>query len=285
MQLKYKLNCLKNINKQKIYIMQKALLSTIAAFFLFATAFAQTPDAGENQIVCSSQIYLNGNEPPEGTVGNWSVLTGSGNFENPALHNTLVSDVSFGPNTFRWSFNDLFDDVTITNNTLFAYAGEDQMLLTNNATYMAATLPQGADGQWSITSGGGIIQDLSDPTTLISELPEGVNTFMWTVSQNDCTDNNVIAIIFDPSTEANIITKDELKIYPLPANEEVTVEFPKQEEYIVEIYSITGSLIKTVSNNGKKIIKIDTNEMNSGIYHFNIINQNFKFNYNIVIQK
>ena len=68
--------------------------------------------------ICQNNTYLNGNTPGDIESGYWSVISGSGTFENINNPTTLVDDLSIGENVLAWTIYDpcesLTDEVTIT---------------------------------------------------------------------------------------------------------------------------------------------------------------------------
>lgn len=56
-----------------------------------------------------------------------------------------------------------------------------------------------------------------------------------------------------------------LKVYPNPANEQVTVELPCSGQYI-ELLDISGRLIRSVGTNGVDNIQLDINQLRGGLY-------------------
>lgn len=78
--------------------------------------------AGDNQIVCGSTTSLSAIPPPLGT-GEWSVVSGAGNFANPSDPATTISDLAAGLNVLQWE---------VTNGT----CGSDTALveIVHNAT-------------------------------------------------------------------------------------------------------------------------------------------------------
>ncbi|OFY07208.1 MAG: hypothetical protein A2X05_16830 [Bacteroidetes bacterium GWE2_41_25] len=77
--------------------------------------------AGPDQIVYTPTIRLVGNKPLSG-VGEWVVLAGQGQIENPSSIETTVTGLGGGANTFSWTINNdgciASDDVVITHRVL-----------------------------------------------------------------------------------------------------------------------------------------------------------------------
>jgi endoglucanase len=79
-----------------------------------------TSNAGPDQITTSSSTNMSGNTPTVGT-GTWSVVNGTGKFNNPNSGNAYVTGLTAGLNKFRWTISNgscliSFSDVSITYN-------------------------------------------------------------------------------------------------------------------------------------------------------------------------
>ena len=119
---------------------------------------------GPDDIVCGTTYpNLGGNAPDYGAGewAQWTVVSGSGVFDNDADPTTGVSGLSAGPNVFRWTIYrgtvpcTSSDEITITRDVQPnpANAGLDQVLCdTDVATLDANTATNGGTGTWSVVS-------------------------------------------------------------------------------------------------------------------------------------
>ncbi|HEY8401311.1 MAG TPA: T9SS type A sorting domain-containing protein, partial [Cytophagaceae bacterium] len=76
------------------------------------------------------------------------------------------------------------------NLTPFADAGNDQ----NVSSYTATLTANAASGTWTLISGAGNIKNPNTPTTTVSALQNGANTFRWTVQNGSCTAYDEVTI-------------------------------------------------------------------------------------------
>lgn len=85
------------------------------------------PDAGPDQLIhtlnATASYIMKGSSPSSGSTGRWSQVSGANTatFSNPAVQNSLVSNLAGGAYTFRWTVTttagcELFDDVVLTVN-------------------------------------------------------------------------------------------------------------------------------------------------------------------------
>ncbi len=148
--------------------------------------------AGLNDTTCSDSIELFADSPTPGT-GYWKVLNGAGIFDNSTNNNTIVRNIGNGDNIYTWNVTKNGCTVsaqdTITNNSVTAFAGLDQLnLCTDNATLSGNDVSGiGGTGYWKLYSGGGTIANSTQNITTVTGLSRNDNTFRWTVSANGCT--------------------------------------------------------------------------------------------------
>ncbi|MBK9673530.1 MAG: DUF2341 domain-containing protein [Bacteroidetes bacterium] len=154
--------------------------------------------AGNDQTICdsTSTVALNATAA---SIGNsfWSLISGSGTFQNPTQFNSTVSQLSNGINLLAWNLSNgvcptITDTLTVTVDTppSAANAGNNRIVCTNFVVLKADSIVSGT-GLWSQTLGTGanIAQPTND-TTLVNQLQLGLNAFTWTVSNGVCPSNS-----------------------------------------------------------------------------------------------
>ena len=88
-------------------------------------------------------------------------------------------------------------------------------------TDLMGNLPAGTIGQWT-TNSGAIISDPGEALTVVSNLPEGISTFTWTLSTEACSDYSrdmvMIALPVAPAAEDDDFTfrTSDGPTYPFP---------------------------------------------------------------------
>jgi PKD repeat protein len=156
----------------------------------------QVADPGVNQVRCQDFTTLAAIQPPKG-AGLWSVISGSGNFDNPAKPNALVTSLSPGYNVLRWTVTAngcvSYGDMIVTNNKVNDQAGFDIEVCDGFAN-LAADNPQGGTGLWTIEGGYGVFANPTLHNTSISQMNSGVNTLRWTISRNGCSNSTEIRV-------------------------------------------------------------------------------------------
>jgi len=170
-------------------------------------------NAGADQSLCTptTSTVLNGSALIIPAVGQWTLVSGSGSIANPTSPTTAVSGLAVGVNIFQWQVNNgacpgaiTQDQITVfvyDNSAAVANAGPDQDVCTPTTTVnMAAnSVVVPAIGLWTLVGGGGTIQQAGNPNTSITNLPVGVNTFRWTITNGPCgsTFDDVVIRVFN----------------------------------------------------------------------------------------
>jgi gliding motility-associated-like protein len=216
-----------------------------------------TADAGEDQTICVDNTSLSAVPPVIGT-GVWTLLSGSGNIDNPNITNPFVNNLGFGSNIFIYTVTsndcEVFDQVNITRLVPpLAFAGNDT-IICSNALQLNANLPPGAIGTWVFISGSGDVSDINAPDANVINLEEGENVLSWTLVLGDC-----------PVSVANITINVSCNTPPVTVNdffitdEDVAVNGnfmnnnfdPDGTELVADTVPVTGP------NNGSVVINAD----------------------------
>jgi gliding motility-associated-like protein len=92
------------------------------------------------------------------------------------------------------------------NETPVAIAGPDQELTIVYETQMNAELSLSETGEWSVVSGSGSITDPHSPTTMVTQLENGENLFLWKVLNDYCEAGAEIRITVNDLFVPSVIT-------------------------------------------------------------------------------
>jgi hypothetical protein len=170
-----------------------------------------TPNAGVDRSVCGKSLTLNATAPSYGS-GMWSAMSGAANFVDDDVTNpkATIENLAEGPNVLRWTITQgectLYDEVTITSNyPENVSAGEDHIVCSDQYTFAAnpITIP-GGTGNWRIVPGmgAGSFIDRTIPNATVTNLGQGENWFIWTVSSADCQVSDTVVITSSIPTTA-----------------------------------------------------------------------------------
>jgi gliding motility-associated-like protein len=171
---------------------------------------AAIANAGPDQNICVDSLALNGNFSPVGN-GIWTVISGTANFADSSVFNTTAYNLSIGQNILTWSISSnsgITTDTVIVNvsaSLAQPNAGFDKTICSFSDS-LNALQPSVGVGMWSVLPGSsGIIDDVNAANTLVTSLGNGVNTFVWTVSNGICpsvSDTVVINVTPVPTLSA-----------------------------------------------------------------------------------
>lgn len=186
------------------------------------TIFNKIPDkafAGTDQLdLCEDYTVLNANDPVSGD-GRWTVVKGKGTFETPSSFNSIVRNVGFGENIYRWEVSygecSTQDEMVVVSNKTEAYAGEDQVVYKPTALLNANNVGD-LGGTWSVV--GTSTARLEDPSffnTSVDNLSDGINAFRWTIDVKGCISSDLVSVDYRPVPDASFITDVEEGCYPL----------------------------------------------------------------------
>lgn len=175
--------------------------------------------AGTDRSFClpTNSVTMQANAVAAPALGTWSRIQGTGTIVNANSATTTVNGLSVGENIFVWSISNgpcvvtpPSDTVSIfiyDNNAPAANAGPDQTLCGVTTTSLqgnAATFP--ATGEWSVVAGNGNFTAANSPTTNVTGLGLGVNTFRWTINNGPCANpisfDDVTITVYDTGLPA-----------------------------------------------------------------------------------
>ncbi len=167
----------------------------------------ESANAGNDIFVCETQTTLSA-IPSSTYPGYWSVVSGTGVFEDLTSPTTNVSGLSLSENIFTWTLtgtncpDNSTDSVSVNIiEQSLANAGVDQIICGNNAL-LGAGFPTFGSGIWTSTNPSVIFADNSDFETTVSNLSYGVDTLIWTTSNGVCSSVDSVFITSFEQTQA-----------------------------------------------------------------------------------
>jgi len=181
-------------------------------------------------------IVLSGNFPTGANTGLWTFVSGpvTPNIVAPGNASTNVTGLTQpGVYQFNWTITSGPCGSSVDPMFIYMYspsspvnAGIDQNIcLPNNSTTMAATSPiSPAVGTWTVVAGAGSFGSPNSPTSGVSGLGVGLNTFRWTVANGTCANNNSF---------------DDVSVFVYPASQPPAAAGPDQN------LSYSGSPVST----------------------------------------
>ena len=150
---------------------------------------ASFPNAGPDQYLCFNNTNLSANEAILG-VGNWSLGNGGATIIDPTDSLTQITNLAVGTNELIWTISNFCSSVSDTVNIVLETtpttpnAGPDKQICGDN-TQLEGNVPIHGNGNWSIISGSGVLNDSTSPTATISNKSVDSTVLIWTIA-NTC---------------------------------------------------------------------------------------------------
>ncbi len=183
-------------------------------------------DAGPNMNLTYSgtplSVTLAGNNPTAPGTGNWTISPVGPVITTPSSPSSTVTNLTPGVYTLTWCLNNGSCSAPVCANmtinvfncqTLTTNAGPDQNFCTptNSVTLDATVAVLPATGVWTTITGGGSFSSTSNPTATVTNIPIGINTYRWTVTNGGCGSffDDIIVNIFNNSTTTSNAGTDQ----------------------------------------------------------------------------
>jgi hypothetical protein len=120
--------------------------------------------------ICTDSITLLGTQPGIGETGLWTQTGGpTATIVDNTSFQTEIKDLASGESRFTWTISNgsciSSDEVIVTNNQIFADAGEDKLAICDSTWSLAANVVTGS-GVWTTTASGVIIDKSQNPNHL-----------------------------------------------------------------------------------------------------------------------
>lgn len=163
---------------------------------------------GAQLVVCANTVQLIGNAPVVG-AGFWSVVSGSGKFDNVNDPGTVARDIQEGINTYRWTITNngcsSFADQEVENMKVYVNADKDTSIC-ERTTVLNGNIPTTGTGEWNIVPGMGsatFYPNTTVPNPRVGGLDYGNNVFVWTVNNSGCVSRDTVVISNNSPYAAN----------------------------------------------------------------------------------
>ena len=225
-------------------------------------------NAGSDLTYCKLAHATLGTTAISGYTYKWSPATGltASNIANPTVNITATITYTVTVTNSYGCFDT--DNVVVTVNAEpLINAGSDVIIYTGNSTNLNAT--GAANYTWApptglnSTIGASVI---ANPNTTTTYVVTGTNAL-------GCTSTDTVVVYVISSTGIDEISnKIDLKIYPNPFAQNVTIDYslPVSGTVDVLLFNISGRLKKTISNGkqemGNHKISLSAEDLSSGNY-------------------
>jgi len=158
-------------------------------------------DANEDILLCETSTQVMAATSPTLGYGVWTSSEGSITYDQQSSFSAEVSNLPTGTTTFTWTVQNgkcfSSDEMTITNDILeLATVTEDINICETDYT-LAANSPVLGNGAWSSSTSAVLFDNSFFNATSISNIPDGVNTLTWTITNGACVSSDDINITKD----------------------------------------------------------------------------------------
>src|ERR1051325_525404 len=177
---------------------------------------AQAPVANfsaDTNFTCAGQTLgffdLSTNGP---TAWSWTFPGGTpstSNLQNPTITYNTPGVYSVTLTATNGSGSDTFtrtNYITVNGPPTTSNAGPDQTVCVTTASVtLAGNTPTVGVGQWTVINGSGTFANSFSPTTSVTGMSIGVNTYQWTIANDPCPNSidQVVITVDDVPTTAN----------------------------------------------------------------------------------
>ena len=164
-------------------------------------------------LCASTSSVLTAQSHSTGT-GEWTLISGQGNFNNQFASTTGVNNLSYGTNVFVYTISTVncgstSDTIVViasqqplpasTQDTIYACGDNQVPLLSNTPIY--------GIGTWSTTDVNATIGAINSSNTSASNISEGWNNYVWTITNGSCPSETDTLRVY-VSVTANISLND-----------------------------------------------------------------------------
>ncbi len=160
---------------------------------------AAVANAGPDIEDCKDWSELDANIPESGLgEGQWSLVSGKGEFDNLNNAKTTIRTLGFGENILMWTITNgscfSSDQVIIFNKTPDQSAAGDDRITCEDYIVLNANNPVDGFGTWTVESGSGAFGNAHQYNTMVTGVGYGDNVYKWTIAYGDCVTEDVIVV-------------------------------------------------------------------------------------------
>jgi gliding motility-associated-like protein len=147
-------------------------------------------------------------------TGEWSVISGQGNFNNPFANTTGINNLIYGTNILVYEISTV--SCGSTSDTLYVIASQQPLPASTQDTLngcnstqinLLSNTPLYGIGVWTTTDNNAIIADANSSNTTATNLSSGWNDYIWTITNGSCPSTSDTMSVFIAAT-AQIIQSD-----------------------------------------------------------------------------
>ncbi|MBS1763586.1 MAG: gliding motility-associated C-terminal domain-containing protein, partial [Bacteroidetes bacterium] len=148
--------------------------------------------------ICGVDTFTLAASVPIYGSGKWILKSGNAIIEHPDSVTTHINSIGNGLNVFAWVvYDSKCSDTAIyiinKKEKIIADAGIDQDVC-ENYVFLSAVPPQSGSGIWSLINGSASIENINTAQTKADNLVSGLNGFIWTITNGNCSASDTIFV-------------------------------------------------------------------------------------------
>lgn len=182
--------------------------TTNCSFFIEVLEAPNATILADTIALCDANSAFLQAEPANGV---WTVLSGQGSFNNEFANETGVNNLLNGTSQFVWTVTTAScgtesDTIVVINSIAPSQANTQDTLIACGQTEidLITATPSSGNGMWT-TLQGATIANPSNSVTTASNLTNGWNDFVWTVSSIGCPSNSdTMHVLSSGNVEINL---------------------------------------------------------------------------------
>ncbi|RUA36514.1 MAG: hypothetical protein DSY77_01485 [Bacteroidetes bacterium] len=192
--------------------------TVVSNVFTITEPTPPTSVAGADSTICLPTLQLYADALGTDQSGEWQIVSqpagAAANIIDPTSPITNIEDLfELGDYTLAWILENTItncsdsDTIVITRKDItLADAGSDQGVCIDNTTLAANSVDVNETGIWSLAAGTtATITNPNDPSSTVTGLSEGINEFIWTISDDNliCSETtDTVTVYYDMPMEA-----------------------------------------------------------------------------------
>lgn len=167
--------------------------------------------------LCSNSSALLEADPATSGTGEWSVTSGTGNFNNEFANTTGINNIAYGTNVYTWTISTAACGSTSDSIVVIRHeppfptsiSADSIFTCSNEVVMLQATPATVGTGVWTVTPQATIGNENSN--VMFSTLSTtGYYTYTWTVSNGTCPSTSDSVVVYYASEDVNASSSDSL---------------------------------------------------------------------------
>lgn len=234
--------------------------------------------AGNNQNLECNTFTTELNATPTSGTGEWTVISGSGDFADTSSPKSAITNLSPGTNTLKWTVTNGASSVSDVVKVVTTDYGKDPTIKQTGNTLEA--ISDATTYQW-LMNGDSIANETS---TILEITSDGIYQVAIKYDNGCERTSEQLQAVFTGLEKPNI--SEEFLIYPNPSSEVLNIELQlkKSTNYTFEFSNAMGQIIE--SNEGQSdyvSTHFNTSLLPNGIYFVKLKLNDEQFVYKVII--